>query len=230
MEQLRQYSEKFLQITPREQYLITISGLVVIVLMIFNLYIEPSLIAINKHQKLINDHSASVLANEQSIALFEEALIKDPNEVTNDRIKLLEKNLANVDKDLLKLTSDLINPVQMRFALMDLLSVQQGVTLVSFQVEPAQALLTPVSSDTMSVNEKISENKQPVALGGLYKHSIKIKLTGKYFKLRDYLQQLEQMSWTFFWQDFDYQLKEYPISELEVTLYSLSTKREFIGV
>jgi len=38
------------------------------------------------------------------------------------------------------------------------------------------------------------------------------------------------LSWKFFWQEFNYQLKEYPVSELEIEMYSLSTKREFIGV
>ena len=64
----------------------------------------------------------------------------------------------------------------------------------------------------------------------LYRHAIKIKLSGSYFQLRDYLIQLESLSWKFFWQEFNYQLKEYPVSELEIEMYSLSTKREFIGV
>jgi MSHA biogenesis protein MshJ len=31
-----------------------------------------------------------------------------------------------------------------------------------------------------------------------YKHIMKIKLSGQYFQLRNYLAQLEQLSWTFF--------------------------------
>jgi len=232
MEQLRQYSEKFLQITPREQYLVTLSGLVVIILVSFNLFIEPNLTAIERHNTVISENEGAVSANQQSILLFEEALAKDPNQDVNAKISQLESHLSEVDKELLALTSELIDPVQMRFALLDLLNLQKGVSLVSFKISPAQPLL--VNIDT--VNETEDDNKQEQASAqkmstdGLYKHSITIKLSGKYFQLRDYLASLEQLSWTFFWQDFDYKLQEYPVSELEVTLYSLSTKKEFIGV
>ena len=75
-----------------------------------------------------------------------------------------------------------------------------------------------------------SDNQAQTKQLRLYRHGIKIKLQGHYFALRDYLTQLEGLSWTLFWQGFDYQLKAYPESELEVEIYSLSTAREFIGV
>jgi len=230
MEQLRQYSEKFLQITPREQYLVTLSGLVVIILLSFNLFIEPNLAAIERHNTVINENQGAVSSNEQTILLFEEALTKDPNQDINNKITQLESRLGEVDKELLALTSELIDPIQMRFALLDLLNLQKGVSLVSFQISPAQPLLINIDKANEQKSENNDTQAKKISTDGLYKHSITIKLSGKYFQLRDYLTSLEQLSWTFFWQDFDYQLQKYPVSELEVTLYSLSTKREFIGV
>jgi len=64
----------------------------------------------------------------------------------------------------------------------------------------------------------------------LYRHGIKIKLSGKYFQLRNYLLQLEQLTWKFFWQGFQFEVKEYPQSEVEITIYSLGLNKEFIGV
>lgn len=230
MEQLRQYSEKFLQITPREQYLVMLSGLVVIILLSFNLFIEPNLAAIERHNTVIADNEGEVSSNQQTIILFEEALAKDPAKDINNKINKLETHLGEVDKELLTLTSELIDPVQMRFALLDLLNLQKGVSLVSFQISPAQPLLANIGTASDSEDDKSELTTKEISTDGLYKHSIKIKLSGKYFQLRDYLKSLEQLSWTFFWQDFDYKLQKYPVSELEVTLYSLSTKKEFIGV
>lgn len=230
MEQLRQYSEKFLHITPREQYLVMFSGLIVIILLTFNLFIEPNLAAIDRHNKVIADNEGAVTSNQQTIRLFEEALTKDPEQNINNKINQLETHLGEVDKELLTLTSELIDPVQMRFALLDLLNLQKGVSLVSFQISPAQPLLVNTDSASNSEDDKSESAAKEISTDGLYKHSIKIKLSGKYFQLRDYLKSLEQLSWTFFWQDFDYKLQKYPVSELEVTLYSLSTKKEFIGV
>jgi MSHA biogenesis protein MshJ len=59
---------------------------------------------------------------------------------------------------------------------------------------------------------------------------MKIKLSGQYFQLRNYLAQLEQLSWTFFWQDFHLQVKDYPLNEVDITIYSLGAEKEFVGV
>ncbi len=234
MSKFRIYSEKFLTITPREQYLITITGLIVIVLVMFNFFIDNNIAAINKHKLVITDASSAIDGNTQSIALMEEALANDPNEQINAKIEKLEKSLSAIDSELSTFTSDLIDPIQMRYALLDLLKLEPGVSLVSFEVLPVESLLSFEQAEIANQGQQ-AELKHPlmnekVETDGLYKHSIKIKLSGRYFQLRDYLQELEKMSWTFFWHKFDYKLAEYPVSELEVTLYSLSTKREFIGV
>lgn len=234
MEVWRRYCEKFLSITPREQYLIAISGLVVILMLFFNFSIDGNLVAQKSYKEQMRDLSSATAANANSIAVISEALAEDPNKNIKLRIANVEKQLAAVDKELLALTSDLIDPVQMRFALIDLLNLQKGVSLVSFEVKPVQPLVSAqVPAKDVTEDKASQEANNPTAQieqAGLYKHEIVLKLSGSYFQLRNYLKQLEGMSWRFFWQDFHYQLKEYPKSELEVRLYSLSTKREFIGV
>ncbi len=232
MEKLRELSTKFLNITPREQYLITISGIVVIALLMFNFFIDSLIANINKHKLVVGEAQVSVQANSQSIALMEEALANDPNQQIKHEIAQLENKLTDIDGQLLALTSDLIDPVQMRFALLDLLKFKRGISLVSLEVMPVESLLSFAEAEQSDAEKPLEQvvTVGPVETEGLYKHSIKIKLSGRYFDLRDYLKELETMKWTFFWQEFDYKLKEYPVSELEVTLYSLSTKREFIGV
>jgi MSHA biogenesis protein MshJ len=135
------------------------------------------------------------------------------------------------DTKLLELTSDLINPIQMRHALIELLKIEKGVSLISFEAIEAQPLLMPKMITKKEQEEKVTikpvTTEQPF---GLYRHGIRLKLRGNYFQLRNYLTQLEGLSWTFFWQQFHYQLLEHPKSELEIEIYSLSTKREFIGV
>ena len=116
----------------------------------------------------------------------------------------------------------------MRYALIDLLKTQPSVSLLSFEVMAAQPM---TAANQSTDNNEEAENKRTGEHSlTLYKHGIKLKLKGSYFKLRDYLSQLEKMQWTFFWQEFDYQLIEYPNSELSIEMYSLSTQKEFIGV
>ena len=229
-QQWQSYCEKFLHITPREQYLITGSGLVAIIFILFSFFIDDKTQQITKLTKENNAILSSNKISKSSIDLFEQALKKDPNKAINEQIQQYQKKLATVDTNLLQLTSDLINPIEMRHALMQLLKLQKGVSLQSFQVLVAQPINTADDQKEKSNITKNSTKTDDVEEIVLYRHAIKIKLQGRYFQLRDYLQQVERLKWKFFWREFNYQLKEYPTSELEIELYSLSTKKEFVGV
>lgn len=217
------YSEKFIAISSREQYLILITGFVAVTFIFFSLFIDEKLIRIEKLNKDIRQTTSSNKSAQTTIDILQQSLTKDPNSSVRKQLAQYEKKLASVDNELMLLTSDLINPIQMRYALIDLLKNQQNVSLLSFEVIPAQAVVA-ANDNTGSDND---DSEQSLTL---YKHGIKLKLKGSYFQLRDYLSQLEKLQWKFFWQEFDYQLIEYPNSELIIDMYSLSTKKEFIGV
>lgn len=240
MSKWQEYSEKFLDISPREQYLILFTGLIAIIFISFSFFIDSNLIK----TKDIEDKSERVVAENKSlkssIVIFEDALLEDPNKTLNKQISAYESKVKEVDDRLLLLTSELINPIQMRFALLDMLRVQKGVSLISFELLGAKPLMskdggladeanTTKESKVADVNaDKDNGELEPNI--NLYQHGIRLKLTGKYFQLRDYLTQLEAMPWKFFWKDFRYQIQKYPLGEVEIEMYSLSTNEEFIGV
>jgi len=229
--QWQEYCAKYLVITPREQYMVMITGLIVIIFSMHAFLIDDNAIKIDKFEKKVRQLSTENRSSKASISVFEEALSKDPNLGINRQISQYKEKLAKVDVNLLTLTSDLIDPVQMRYALLKLLKTQKGVSLQSFQVIAAEPLTMSSSAATDKSDDNKTAKIDPVQdKMVLYRHAIKIKINGGYFQLRDYLTQLEALSWKFYWKEFNYQLKEYPKSELEIEMYSLSTKREFIGV
>jgi len=230
-QQWRETSENFLKLTIREQYLILLTGLVAIFFIIFYLFIDDKMVSNSHASKKIVQISSSNQSLKMSVLELQAALQRDPNEDTRNKITQYETKLAKVDTKLLTLTSDLMSPIQMRYALLDLLKLEKGVSLLSFELLGAKPLLTepaPNSSSSTSVASTNSNDKS--ASLNLYRHGIKITLSGRYFDLRDYLAQLEKLPWKFFWQDFNFKLIEYPNSELEIEMYSLGTKKEFIGV
>ncbi len=228
-------SEKFLKLTIREQYLILLTGLVAVFFIIFYLFIDGKMTANTNASKKIVQLENSNRSLKLSVLELQAGLQQDPNVEVRDKIAQYESKLAKVDKSLLTLTSDLISPVQMRYALLDLLNLKKSVSLLSFELLGAQPLLTtPPTKSTPEIARE--QNKNQVSANdnssgvNLYRHGIKIKLSGSYFDLRDYLTQLEKLKWKFFWQDFNFKLTEYPNSELEIEMYSLGTKKEFVGV
>lgn len=241
MAQWSVYSEKFNKTTSREQYLIIVSGLVAIVFILFSLFLDKPIQRVEQLDQQVIQTQQSNESNLSSIQLLEQALREDPNIALQKELFQYEAKLGGIDEKLLALTSDLIDPIQMRYALIKLLKLQKGVKLLSFEVLPASAVtqseteLEAEAKDNLNAPVNKTTAKSDVAQAQtkqlrLYRHGIKIKLQGQYFQLKDYLTQLESLSWKFFWQEFDYQLKAYPVSELEIEIYSLSTAKEFIGV
>lgn len=233
-QQWAQINDKFSQLSAREMALIFLSGLVICIMLPFSFSIEKNLAAIKADEIKIAKTTKSNKDLERNINELSLALKSDPNKVLKGQISQLEKRLTAVDKQLLTLTEELINPIEMRQALIKLLKLQKGVSLLSFEVIPAHPLIFSVNDEAVEVSKQAEKNDVLVANkripSGLYKHAVQIKLSGKYFQLRDYLQQLEDLPWKFFWHKFNYELKEYPVSELKIEIYSLSTNQEFIGV
>jgi len=232
-----EYSEQYLKISLREQYLILLTGLFIVVFVVFHFFIDNHL---TENKKLTRNNQSLISSNQSlsvSMQVLQEALKEDPNIAVRETITQFEHEIAKVDVELLTLTSDLIDPIQMRFALIELLKMETGVSLLSFELIAAQPLLDNPNNEIVNSEDMVASKKVIIEKSihknselNLYKHGIKLKLTGRYFELRNYLLQLEQLSWKFFWQDFNFQLKEYPKNELVIEMYSLSTKREFIGV
>lgn len=247
--QWQEYSDNYLKLTPREQYLIILTGLVAIIFITFYLFIDAKILDNKSAAKQITQLQSSNQSLNITNTEMQSALLRDPNEDINNAIAQYEAKLTQVDEKLLTLTSDLISPVQMRYALLDLLKLEKNVSLLSFELLGAQPLLSSapskedqseLSSDQLSeLSSELSvdpaavlalkNNKLPMGVN-LYRHGIKIKLSGSYFDLQSYLSRLEQLSWKFFWQDFNLKLIEHPKSELEIQMYSLGTKKEFVGV
>jgi MSHA biogenesis protein MshJ len=232
MTQWLAYSEKFSNTTAREQYLIIASGLVAIIFILYSLFLEAAIERVEQLNKQIVQTEQSNKKNQDSIQVLEQALSEDPNVALQKQLLQYQAKLGGIDQRLLALTSDLIDPIQMRYALIKLIKLQKGVKLLSFKVLPAIVVTqskTKPETDNIAI-ATVGDIKPQGQQLQLYRHGINIKLPGQYFQLKDYLSQLENLSWTFFWQEFDYQLKVYPVSELEIKIYSLSTAQEFIGV
>jgi MSHA biogenesis protein MshJ len=227
--------EKYLQLTPREQYLVLLTGLVAIIFIIFYIFIDNQLINKDRLTQQITQFERNNETLKKSANEYQAALKTDPNIATNEKIAQCEKKLAAVDTKLLTLTSELISPTQMRQALLSLLKLEKGVTLLSFELIGAEPLLSKAELEPSSKNDEDSHDKliaddESMAGINLYRHGIKITLSGSYFELRDYLLQLEQLSWKFFWQEFDLSVKDYPMNELSIEIYSLGSKEAFVGV
>lgn len=90
-----------------------------------------------------------------------------------------------------------------------------------------QGNLTLVRAETLPVSGFGSEEKQPT---WVYRHALAITVQGDYFSTLNYLKSLEALSWRIQWDSIEYQVKEYPIAETRIQVYTLSFDKDWLGV
>jgi len=62
----------------------------------------------------------------------------------------------------------------------------------------------------------------------LYRHGLRITMTGSFFNIQAYLNTIEQLPKKFYWEVFDYQMQDYPTAQVVMEIYTLSINKEFI--
>ena len=65
---------------------------------------------------------------------------------------------------------------------------------------------------------------------GIYRHGIEIRVQGSYLELLQYLVELEKLPMQVFWSDVTIETKDYPVSELKLTLFTVSFDKVWLTV
>lgn len=211
-----QLHRQFIHLSQRERLLITIAGLVAILLIGYLWFIEPVYLQTDNAKKEVNRLSAQAASIERQIAVIQEELKQDPDQSLKDRIALNERDIATLDGQLNNYTEDLVPANKMAALLERVLSKTSKLKLLEMRSIPPVQMLEVEDSDAVQTN--------------LYQHGVQLVLEGQYFNIQQYLETVEEMPWHFYWKKFSYRVTEYPLAEVEIELYTLSTSPAFIGV
>ncbi len=116
-------------------------------------------------------------------------------------------------------TDDLIPPAEMTRVLTEMLSKTKGLRLVRLETLPVEPLFeTPDGLDVETEG------------GDLFKHGVVIEVLGDFPTTVRYLLEIEQLPRRFYWETLDYEVLEYPIARVTLTLRSLSRQEGVVGV
>jgi MSHA biogenesis protein MshJ len=121
-------------------------------------------------------------------------------------------------------SAGLIPPQRMMQVIHDVLSRQQGITLVSLK-----SLAPYAVADGAPAVDPASAPGQARAEGP-YFHSVQLVLQGRYLDVLAYLQALEGLPWHFYWQSLVLDATAYPTTRVTVTLGTVSMSREWIDL
>ncbi len=217
-QEYQKLSEKFLKASLREQLLIVFCGLIVVVLLCYNLMISPLLAESEKLQNNLNNIKANTSRLSAQVALLSAKLNDDPNAPAKARISAQQGEITELNQQLAAQTKHLVPANKMASMLENLLADSKALKLIELSSIAPKAIL--------KASPDASESQET----GLYRHGVTLIFEGRYFDIQEYLAKLEALPWQFYWKKFDYLVAEYPKSKVELEIYTLSTNKAFIGI
>ncbi len=212
MQRWEQLSEKFAVLSTREKVIIMLCGLVSIFFILLTFLIEPELERKESEARNLEEEKKLVTRLEQEEKLLQMELEADTGKALQKKYLALLDEKEKVALQLSDFVSNLISPSDMAQLLEIVLDSSTGLKLESLQSLPAEPVWSRGSD-----------------YARYYIHPVRLELTGKYFDIQAYLLALESMEVKYFWRSFKYQVEEYPKARLELVVYTIGTKREFIG-
>jgi MSHA biogenesis protein MshJ len=216
--QYRKLSIKFIKVSLREQVLILLCGLAVLILIIFTFFLEPLLDDSKKLKQNIVSAEKEMTSLARQVVDLTNKLKTDPNVPILKRISMLESRIQSIDRQLGEQTNSLVPANKMAGMLESVLAGSKRLKLIELRsIAPTPLLL-----------EQRQTIDEPVA--GLYRHGVSLIFEGSYFDIQQYLERLEALPWQFYWKKFDYLVGDYPTASVELEIYTLSTNKAFIGV
>jgi len=220
-------SQQVAALNQREKILLLLTGLIIIPGILDFFLLQPLRDNASqwRQQTDIIHQSLASFSDQQNDLLAE--IKKDPAMELERKIEGIEVALGSAQQALLQYTDTLIAPQRMASMLENMLHERGDLELVSLQNLPVAPLFKDQEPDAEQSEEKKQEDEEDVF--GLYRHGIQLVFKGNYMSTKDYLANLEQLPWKFYWQSFNYEVQKHPEAQVQLNIYTLSTSEWWIG-
>lgn len=130
-----------------------------------------------------------------------------------DRFARVQRRIDAINESLGDYASELIDPAEMARVMEGVLKEQSKLRLIRIRNLSPEAL--SATADSRSAT--------------FYKHGLEIEFEGSYQACLDYLQEIENLPWRFYWQVLELEVLEYPRNRVRLEVGTLSLNEEWIG-
>ncbi len=175
---------------------------------------EPIYLTNQKLQKSIDNTTTQVKNLKSDLQDIEQQLKNDPDAKVKQQIKELQQETDGLKQQLVADLNLVLSPESMTEMVKGIMQSANGVQIVELTSMP----VAEISAG--------SEEQKVV----LYKHPIKIRVQGQYFKLQQFVRSLKNIPYTIYWENVSYQVEQYPNGELTIEIYSVGTSKELLSV
>jgi MSHA biogenesis protein MshJ len=227
----QEWSGRFVALQPRERQLVAFAVAAAILFLGHTFWIEPAQLHVARLKKNI----AQQLEEQGQLRTQLTALAaenKDPDAARRVQLQQLREQLATTERDLKSFDRTLVAPSQAPALLQTLLARHRGLTLVSLTTLTPQPLIDPPQKKpaTGGVQPPAVEEPPVMPAGNIYKHGIEVRLAGGYHDLLAYVSDLEASPQKLLWGGMKLAVRSHPVSELTLTVYTLSLDATWLVV
>jgi MSHA biogenesis protein MshJ len=222
---VEKYAAKLDAMSVRERVLMG-AAIAVAIGMIWTIAIFDPISA--KQRSMLSEIGSIQDAMNSTLETMESAAATDPVGLAVRKENELKSRLAEINAELNSQSAGLIPPERMVQVIHDVLSKQRGVKLISLHNKPVTSLVQPLNTSSRAAQP---EGASETSLGaGPYMHPVELVIEGRYLDVMNYLRELEQLPWHFYWKHLELESKEYPLNRVRIELGTLSMDKEWIGV
>ncbi len=130
-----------------------------------------------------------------------------------EQLARIQGRLDEINKRMGGYVAELIDPAQMSLVLQGLLKKQSKLRLIRIRNVSPKSL--SASADALTTT--------------FYRHGLEIEFEGSYLACLEYLEEIEDLPWRFYWQLLDIEVLEYPRNRIRLEVSTLSPDVEWIG-
>jgi MSHA biogenesis protein MshJ len=158
----------------------------------------------------------SIAKLNQSITAAADKRAQNPDAALRAEIATVKTDNRQLGKKLDAITAGLVAPREMTALLERVLKARHGLKLIGVANLPARRL------DIGGAN-KTGKAK-------IFSHGMTLTFEGGYLDTLEYLKALEALPWHFYWDSLDFEVKDYPVGRVTLTVHTLNLKMGWIGV
>lgn len=212
---LHQWADAVNARTVRERALLFLTLMVVVYGFAVTVVFAPLQQEHRRLRQLVEDRSAEVAALN---AQLQNDATRQSGEILarTARLDELKTELREIERSGAKLNKQLVPPKEMIRLVTQLLNGNPRLRWIEME-----------SLKPSVVTE--SQTAESPGGGTIYKHGMRVRFSGEYRDIVEYLRTLEALPWTLFWGDVALEVDQPPRSTVSVVIYTLSTQDAWIG-
>lgn len=221
---------RFDALAKREQRLVAVALIGVIVMLVWALLIDPAQLRQRLAENGIAEQRAQLAALSAQIATLQ-APGRDPEALAMAELAAVKSQLAALQARYQALGGRLVAPQQVGALLENLLEHGGGLRLLSLRTLPVAPVLGDKGAGAVAAEGGAkSATSNPDAAAGLYQHGVEIRVEGSYAELTAYLERLEQSPQKLLWNSVSLSADDHPRLVLTLTVTTLSFDRTWLIV